>query len=135
MARIAGRSGVLYVAVTSGGAATPLTYIKKFALEASTERYDVTAFQDTSRVYTAGLPDSSGSFDGFHDDTLGFANFSAYQSAVDGIARKWYWYPKGGAAPYAAGTGFFDASFDEDVQGVVTIKGTFNAATPTFTSG
>lgn len=135
MARVHGRNGVLYVAVTSGGAATPLTYIKKFSFDAKTDRVDVTSFGDTAKTYVAGLPDSSGSFDGFWDTTLGYSSHAAYQSAVDGYARKWYFYPVGGAATFQAGTAFFDCSFDYDVENAVAIKGTFSAATPTFVSG
>lgn len=133
--RVHGRYGVLYVSITSGGSAQPLLYTKSFNLDAKTDRVDVTSFQDTSKVYVAGLPDSTASIDGFWDSSAGFANFSLYQAAVDGIARKWYFYPAGGASPFAAGTGYFDCSFSQSVDGAVAIKGTMSAATPTFTSG
>ncbi len=84
----------------------------------------------------SGLPDSTATFDGFWNDSLGFATHGAYQAAVDGVARKWYFYPNTSAASvYLFGTGFFDASFDFSVSDVVKMSGTYSAATPTGSVG
>lgn len=135
MGKAAGRNGVLYLAVTSGGTASPFTYLKSFKFEAKTDRIDTTSFQDTSKTYVSGLPDSTASYEGFWDTSLGFSNHAAYQAAVDGSARKWYFYPVGGSTPYLAGTGYFDASFNYTVSGAIEMSGSMSAATPTFTSG
>lgn len=127
MARIPGRNGALYVGLTSNGTATPLAFTKKFSLDFKTSRENVTAFQDQFMTYVAGLPDASGSFDGFYDD----ATVQTYTAAIDGIARRWYWYPStNNTGQYWFGTGFFDFSVDQGVDTAVTVKGTFSAATP-----
>jgi len=127
MPRIAGRNGALYVALTSGGTAEPLVFTKKWSIDMKTDRVDVTAFQDTTKTYVAGLPDASGSFDGFYDS----ATSGTYTAAVDGLARKFYLYPSTvNPTTFFFGTGFFDYSVDTDVTGAVTCKGTWSAATP-----
>lgn len=124
MARIHGRNGALYVSLTSGGTAEPLAYTKKWSVDFKTDRQDVTAFQDTGKVYVSGLPDASGSFDGFYDT----ATAGTYTAAVDGLARKFYLYPTtSSVGTYFYGTAFFDFSIDTDVAGAVTYKGTWSA--------
>lgn len=136
MAKIHGRNGILYLAVTNGGTASPFTYLTSFKVDAKTDRTDVTSFGDTTKTYLSGLPDSTASYDGFWDTSLGFSNHAAYKAAGDGLARKWYFYPDStNAAQYLAGTGYWDASFDFSVQEAIKISGTFSAATPTFGVG
>jgi len=128
MARIHGRNARLYAGIASGGTAEPVAYINSFSLQASTDKQSVTAFGDTSMVYVAGLPDSSGSFSGFWDN----ATAQTWTAATDGVARKWYFYPDTTAAStYWFGTGFFDFNIDVKVDGAAEIKGNFSAATPT----
>ena len=64
MARIAGRNGRVYIDVAGGGNASPLPFVAKWTLNAVTDKTDVTAMGDGSKVYVAGLPDASGSFSG-----------------------------------------------------------------------
>jgi hypothetical protein len=49
-----------------------------------------------------------------------------------GDARRVYLYPTtpSSAGPYWFGTAFFDFNIDTDVAGVVSINGTWSAATP-----
>jgi hypothetical protein len=125
VARIHGRNGALYVALTSGGSAEPLAFTKSWSIDFATDRQDVTAFQDGTKVYVAGLPDASGSFSGFYDDATG----QTFQSAVDGLARKFYLYPTTSTATtYFWGTAFFDFSVTTDVAGAAEVSGTFSAA-------
>lgn len=132
MPRIHGRNGALYVGLTSNGTATPLAFTKKWSIDFKTARENVTAFQDTTMVYVAGLPDASGSFDGYYDD----ATVQTYTAAIDGIARRFYLYPStSNTAQYFFGTGFFDFSVDLSVDGAATVKGTFSAATPVTKQG
>jgi hypothetical protein len=127
MPRISGRNGAIYVALTSGGSAAPLAFTKKWMADFKTARENVTAFQDTSNVYVAGLPDASGSFDGFYDD----ATAQTYTAAVDGLARRFYLYPTtSSTGTYFYGTAFFDFSVDVGVDSAVTVKGTWSAASP-----
>lgn len=127
MARIHGRSGKLYVGIASDtAAAEAIAFVSKISLNFETDDVEVTAFGDTNKVYVSGLPDCSGSFSGFYDD----ATAQTYTAAADGLARKFYWYPKTAstAGPYWFGTGIFDFSVEVGVTDAVTISGTFKAA-------
>ncbi len=125
MARLAGRSGRLYVSITSGGAAEPITYLNQWSINFATDNIDVTAMGDTHKVYVSGLPDCSGSFAGFYDD----ATAQTYTAATDGVARKFYLYPGSSTAQYWFGTALFDFSVSSDVSGAASISGDFAAAT------
>lgn len=129
MARIHGRSGKLYVGIASDtAAAEAIAFVSKISLNFETDDVEVTAFGDTNKVYVSGLPDCSGSFSGFYDD----ATAQTYTAATDGLARKFYWYPKTAstAGPYWFGTAIFDFSVEAGVSDSVTISGTFKAASP-----
>lgn len=125
MARVAGRSGRLYVNLTSGGTAEPVSFLNNWSINFATDNIEVTAFTDTNKVYVAGLPDCSGSFSGFYDD----ATVQTYTAAVDGVARKFYLYPTSSTTQYWFGTALFDFNASADVSGAVTISGDFSAAT------
>jgi hypothetical protein len=125
MARIHGRSGALYVSITSGGTAEPLAFLSQWSINFATDNAEVTAMGDTNKVYVAGLPDSSGSISGFYDD----ATAQTYTAAVDGVARKFYLYPSTGkTTQYFFGTALFDFNVTSDVSGPVQISGDWNAA-------
>lgn len=127
MARIHGRSGKLYVGIASDTAsAEAIAFVSKISLNFETDDVEVTAFGDTNKVYVSGLPDCSGSFSGFYDD----ATAQTYTAATDGLARRFYWYPKTAttAGPYWFGTGIFDFSVESGVADAATISGTFKAA-------
>ena len=127
MARIHGRSGKLYVGIASDTAsAEAIAFVSKISLNFETDDVEVTAFGDTNKVYVSGLPDCSGSFSGFYDD----ATAQTYTAATDGLARRFYWYPKTAstAGPYWFGTGIFDFSVESGVADAATVSGTFKAA-------
>lgn len=126
MSRIHGRTGQLYVGLTSGGSAEPITYVNKMTLDFQTDDVEVTAFGDTNKVYVSGLPDCQGTFAGFYDN----ATAQTYTAAVDGAARRFYWYPQTPATsgPYWFGTGLFDFSVETGVSDAVTVSGSFKAA-------
>jgi hypothetical protein len=125
MARVAGRSGRLYVNLTSGGTAEPVTFLNQWSINFATDNIEVTALTDTNKVYVSGLPDCSGSFSGFYDD----ATVQTYTAATDGVARKFYLYPQSSTTQYWFGTALFDFNVSGDVNGAVTISGDFAAAT------
>jgi hypothetical protein len=128
MARRHGRNGAVYANLTSGGTAEPIAFVRSNSLNAATDKTDVTAFGDTAKVYVAGLPDSSGSFDFWYDD----ATVQTYTAAVDGVARKVYFYPDRVSSPsqYWFGTAFLDFSLSQSVDGPVQGSCSWNAATP-----
>lgn len=126
MARIAGRNGSLYMNLTSGGTAEPVAFLNKYTIDFMTDRFDVTSFGDSNKVYVAGLPDAKGTFAGFYDT----ATVQMYTAAQDGVARKFYLYPTtASTSQYWFGTAFFDMSVDGSVDGPVAISGSFSAAT------
>ena len=111
-----------------------MAFLSNWTLDQSVEQVEVTAFEDATKVYVAGKPDSSGTYSGFWDNASG----QLYESAVDGLARRWYLYPDstvGSAGPYWFGTGFFDMSVSGAVDGAVSVSGNFFAATPTAKVG
>lgn len=126
MARIHGRSGALYMALTSSGTAEPVAYLNQWSIAFSTDNAEVTAMGDTNKIYVAGLPDCSGSFSGFYDD----ATVQTYTAAQDGVARKFYLYPNRAGTPgqYWFGTMLPDFSITADVSGAIQVSGDWNAA-------
>lgn len=127
MARISGRNARAYINISSGGTAEPLAFMSSWSLNQASDRYEVTAFGDTSKSYVQGLPDAQGNLAGFFDT----ATAQMYTAAVDGVARKTYLYPDivGSPAVYWFGTAFLDFNIDVPVDGPVAITGSFASAT------
>lgn len=127
MARRHGKTGKLMMGIaTSAAAPEAVAYIKMWSGSFATDRAEGTAFGDTNKVKFSGLPDASGSFDGFFDN----ATAQTYTAALDGIARKFYMYPDHTNDPsvYWYGSAFFDFSVSTPIDGMVTISGTWDAA-------
>lgn len=128
MSKIAGRRGRVYVGLASDSAvAEPVANLSQWSLNGSSEQLDATSFGDTTKTYVLGLPDAQGSFSGFYDN----ASDQLYTASQDGLARKTYLYPDtNSTGTYWFGTAFWDFSIDVPVSGVVSISGSFVAATP-----
>jgi len=125
VARLAGKSGRLYVNLTSGGTAEPITFLKSWSISFSVDNIEVTAMGDSNKTYVAGLPDASGSFAGWYDD----ATAQTYTAAQDGVARKFYLYPTNAATTqYWFGTALFDFSVNSGVGDAIDVSGDWNAA-------
>lgn len=126
MARIAGRNARMYVAITSGGTAELIPYIKSFSIKSATDRYDVTAQGDTGKAYVAGLPDAQGDWSGFYDT----ATAQLFTASQDGVARRVYMYPDiTSPGTYWFTTAFFDFNIENSVDAASPINGTWAAAT------
>jgi hypothetical protein len=130
MARKHGRTGRLYADFSSAGAAAavPIASLTQWSIDFSTDKVDATAFGDTNKQYLAGLPDSSGTFSGFYDDT----ERSAYAAAIDNTAnnaRRFYLYPDtNSTTKYWFGLGLFDASYSASVDGAIELSGNWAAS-------
>jgi hypothetical protein len=126
MARRHGRNGRVFMNLTSGGTPEPVAFVKSLSMSAATDKADVTAFGDSNKIYVAGLPDSSGSFDFWYDD----ATVQTYTAAVDGVARKAYFYPDFITTPgqYWFGTILPDFSVSSTVDGAIEGSCSWNAA-------
>lgn len=125
MGRIHGRNGRVYLNITSGGTAEPIAFLKTWSINFVTDKANVTAFGDSNQVYVAGLPDASGEFDGFYDDSTA----QTYTAAADGVARKFYLYPSvTNNGQYFWGTVLPDFSVSAAVDGPAEVSSSWNAA-------
>lgn len=132
MARIAGRNAVVYMGIASGAQASPLTFQASFSIDFGTDKIDVTSFGDTGKVYVAGLPDASGEFSGFYDDSTA----QSYTAATDGTARKLYLYPSSATTgQYFFGTILPDMTINANVDGAVEVSTSWAAASPIIKVG
>lgn len=128
MARRAGRNAGIYVGTTTSAEASPLTFQNKWSMNFEVEKLDVTAFQDRTKAYVAGIADASGEFSGFYDD----ATNQTLDAALDGLARKFYLYPDtvNKPAQYFFGTIFPDFSAESGATEAITVSCSWAAATP-----
>jgi hypothetical protein len=112
--------------LASGGTAEPIAFVKSSSFSAATDKVDVTAFGDANKIYVSGIPDSSGSFEFWYDDVT----VQTYTAAVDGIARKFYFYPDFVTTPgqYWWGTVLPDFSVSTAVDGGIEGSCNWNAA-------
>jgi hypothetical protein len=126
MARRHGRNSRLYVDLSGAGSAAPVPFLSGVDLSFVTDQQDVTAFGDTTKVYVAGLPDASGSYSGWYDD----GTDQLFTAALDGVARKTYFYPdiSNAAGEYFFGTAFFDFATSTGVADALSISGSITAA-------
>jgi hypothetical protein len=126
MARISGRNGRLYVNLTSGGTSEPITFVTNWSIKSASDRFEVTAMGDSTKVYVSGLPDAQGDVSAFYDS----ATAQLYSAAIDGVARKAYLYPDivGSAGQYWFGTALFDFDVTVPVDGPVAVSGSWAAA-------
>jgi len=126
MVRRHGRNGQVYIGVTSAAAASPVAFQASWPLNMNVDKQDVTAFGDGNKVYVAGLPDASGDFSGFMDQSTS----QTYIAAVDGLPRNFYLYEDAINDPnvYWFGTILPDFSADGAIAGAVNMKASWNAA-------
>ena len=126
MARASGRNGTIYLdqSQTASGSAAPWSYVKSWKLSQQTDTQEVTSFGDTTKTYVQGLPDASGSFDGFV--SLGTASFGYLSSG----ARKMYLYPDAAnnSGVYWFGTINLSTDFEGDVGDVLKVSVSWTAA-------
>lgn len=116
----------MYVGLTQAAAASPTNFVGSWSVDAATDRDEVTAQGDSTKVYVAGLPDFQIEYSGFLDA----ASPQFYTAAADGLDRKVYLYPDtADTAKYWFGTAFFDHSSEFPVDASEKFSGTATAAT------
>jgi hypothetical protein len=124
----AGRNAAIYIDTSSAanGSAVPVSLKNTWSLDQSTDKYETTAFGDTTRTYVAGIPDAQGSFAGMWDAD----DANIYNVIGSSSARKMYLYPDrlNNVAKYFFTTAFFDLSHEASTGDVVNMNGTFSAA-------
>lgn len=125
MARRSGRQGVVLLNPT-GSQPAIVASLNNWKLSYRTTKIDVTAFRDSNKVKVADLPDITGSFAGFWDDT----EDKPFKTAKSASGGYFYGYPDYTNAPtyYCYGPIYADCDIDVPVSGAVTVTGTFEAA-------
>lgn len=102
-----GRQAQVMIDTSSNGttACVDITSKAKWSFDQSVDFVDVTAFRDTSKAAVAGLPNATGSIDGFWDS----ADTAIYNIIGATSERKMYIYPDvtNNATSYIAGKFFF----------------------------
>jgi hypothetical protein len=115
VARYHGKKGRVMMSTTGTGAAVTVGSLTTWSIDSSTDTVETTSFGDVNKTYVQGLPDISGSFDGFFDDTdstlftgsLSPDGVRLYlYPSTDALTRYWY-----GPAwvSYSVNTGVGDA--------------------------
>lgn len=127
MAKYSGRKGAVYLSTSGSGTATAVIGLTNWSLDRGTDRQESTSFGDVNKTYLQGLPDISGTFEGFWDDTE--AKIFGAADSADG--SKLYLYPSLDApSKYWYGPAWIDASMETDVNDIVKISGSFSANGP-----
>ena len=124
MARYHGKGGVVYLSVTGAGNATTVATLTSWALNQPTTKDNVTGFGDTNQQYVQGLPDCTGRFAGYWDDTDD--NLYDASRSADGV--KIYLYPTNlVAGKYWHGTAWIDFSIECPVDGKINVTADWSA--------
>lgn len=125
MARAHGKSGAIYVSPNGTGVAVAIGNLSAWSLDRSTDKVEVTAFQDLNKVYVQGLPDLKGTLSGFWDS----ASDPLYAAGISVDGTKLYLYPSTNVPTvYDYGPAWLDTSINVAVNGAVAISANFVAA-------
>lgn len=124
MAKYPGRKGRVMMSTSGSGTAVTITGLNAWTLNKTTDRIEVTSFGDANKTYVQGLPDLQGTFSGFWDDSDSTLFTGA--SSSDGV--RLYLYPSTDSlTKYHYGPAWVDATMSVEVNGAVTISGSFAA--------
>lgn len=124
MARYAGRKGRILISTSGTGTATVVIGLTTWSLDRSTDKIDVSAFEDTNKQYVLGLPDCKGSFAGNWDDT----ETKLYAAAQSTDGCKLYLYPSADKlTAYHYGPAWVDFSMTVESNGAVKVSCNFVA--------
>ena len=134
MSRFHGRNGVIYLGQAGWSpqtgqppAASPIAFVTDWTVNKNTDKTEVTAQGDGNKVYVAGLPDSSGDFNGWYDD----ATPQTYAASTDGLPRSFYLYESSlTVANYWFGVILPDMGIAGGVGAAVSFKSSWSAAGP-----
>lgn len=126
MARLHGRSGLVYIGASQGAVASPVAYLSAWNISFAGDWSDVTPHGDPNLEYVYGLADVTGDFAGFYDD----ASVQLYAEARDGLPRSFYLYPDWADDPAQYWFGELIAAFtlSGGITSPVTVKATWKAA-------
>lgn len=116
----------MYLSPTAGGVAIPVASMATWSLSAATDRVETTSFGDTNKQRVAGLPDYSGSFSGYWDDT----DTTLFAAAATLAGCTAYLYPDLTNKPtvYWAGLMNVDYEITVDVTDAVKVSASWDAS-------
>lgn len=119
-----GKRGQVYLSAALATAASPVGTIRGFTLDASRDYPEVTEFLDVNKTYVVGLPNFTGTLDGFFASDQ--SPIMAAQSSVSGCNI--YLYPSVDApTKYIGGPAFLDATIRSAVDQAVVETANFRA--------
>jgi hypothetical protein len=127
MARHHGSHGEVQADPTGGSTLVTVASLNSWTLSQARDKVDVTAFQDTNKVYVQGLADVKGTLGGWFDDSdptifnIALGNIAASLSLVpSSLIPTFLW----------KGLGWLDASIDVKANGAISVTSSFVAAGP-----
>ena len=124
MAVYHGKKGRVYMSTTGTGAAVAVASLTTWSIDSSTDTVEVTSFGDTNKTYVQGLPDISGAFEGFWNDS----DTSLFTGSLSPDGVKIYLYPStDAAAKYWYGPAWVSYSVNTGVGEAVGISANFVA--------
>ena len=124
MAVYHGKKGRVMMSTTGTGAAVAVANLTTWSIDSSTDTVEVTSFGDVNKTYVQGLPDLSGTFEGFWNDTD--TTLFTGSTSADGV--KLYLYPSTDATTkYWYGPAWVSYSVNTGVGEAVAISANFSA--------
>lgn len=124
MAKYHGKSSVIYVSTTGTGNAVPVVGLMEWSLSRTTDRVESTEFGASNKTYVQGLPDVSGTINGYWDNSE--ATLYTASTSTDGC--KIYIYESSAATTkYFYGPAWLDYSESSSVSDAVKVSLTFAA--------
>jgi hypothetical protein len=128
MARIHGKTGQILIDTTPSSPVVPvaLADTNAFTIDMSTDKVDVTCFQDTNKQKVVGLPDFAGTISGFWNA----ATSPTFFAVVLAQATCWLRFlPQSSASTYMfEGLAYVDGSVNCSATGAVSFTGKWDAA-------
>ncbi len=119
-----GKRGIVYLSTSGTTAASAVGTIRGFTLDLSRDYPEVTEFGDTNKTYVVGLPNFTGTLDGFFASDQ--SPIMTAQQSVNGVNI--YLYPSSDAiSKWIGGPGFLDATIRTAVDQAVVETANFRA--------
>jgi hypothetical protein len=126
MAILSGRYGQVMFDPTGAEAFTEVLSLNHWTLDQSVDYEDVSCFGDTGKVYVPGLPDRSGTVEGFWNS----AELTIWEASVASTPGSLKLVPNRNEATFFwSGLAYINASIDVDLA-VPTVSGEWRAAGP-----
>jgi predicted secreted protein len=121
-----GKNGLIQMDAAGGASLVSLADLNAYTLDMSTDRVDVTCFQDTNKQRVAGLPDFTGTVAGIWNSASSPTLFAAILAGTPVTLRL----IPDNAEPtyYFQGLSNLDGSLNVDAKGAITISGKWDAA-------